>query len=57
MVESRIVSFNTRVNRLGTYLNAIEVVACDTPDPDSQPNTDTMDGEDQEALANIRVLR
>ncbi|RYF67030.1 MAG: DUF11 domain-containing protein [Cytophagaceae bacterium] len=53
--ESRTISFQTRVNRPGTYLNAIEVSNCDTPDPDSQPNTGIADGEDDTMLADWRT--
>ncbi|WP_375443749.1 hypothetical protein [uncultured Fibrella sp.] len=53
--ESRTVSFRTRVNKRGTYLNAVEVIACDTPDPDSQPNTGFADGEDDTALTDFRT--
>lgn len=53
--ESRLFSFRTKVNRRGTYLNAVEVLRCDTPDPDSQPNTGTADGEDDAALADWRT--
>lgn len=53
--ESRTVSFRTRITKRGTYLNAVEVSNCDTPDPDSQPNTGTADGEDDTSLADLRT--
>ncbi|MEZ0485809.1 hypothetical protein [Fibrella aquatica] len=53
--ETRTFSFRTWVNKRGTYLNAVEVVRCDTPDPDSQPGTGTRDGEDDVAMADWRT--
>lgn len=53
--ESRTVSFRTRINKRGTYLNAVEVISCDTPDPDSQPNTGFADGEDDTSLTDFRT--
>ncbi|NID11629.1 DUF11 domain-containing protein [Fibrivirga algicola] len=53
--ESRTVSVKTRINKQGTYLNAVEVVACNTPDPDSRPNTGTGDGEDDAIMLDNRT--
>ncbi|MEZ0542568.1 hypothetical protein [Fibrella arboris] len=53
--ESRLVSFKTKINRRGKYVNAVELVACNTPDPDSQPNTGTADGEDDATLVDLRT--
>ncbi|CCH03176.1 conserved repeat domain protein [Fibrella aestuarina BUZ 2] len=53
--QSMTLSFGIKTKRTGAFVNAVEVSACDTPDPDSEPGTGTADGEDDATLADWRT--
>lgn len=40
----------------GNYALAAQVTACQTPDPDSQPNSGTGDGQDDAAIIDLRTV-
>ncbi|QJD80167.1 DUF11 domain-containing protein [Spirosoma rhododendri] len=48
-------SYDVSPTVLATYRNAVQVVACGTTDPDSQPGSGTGDGEDDMSVASIRT--
>ncbi|MEZ0486637.1 DUF11 domain-containing protein [Fibrella aquatica] len=49
-------SYVVRVNAPGTYVNAVQVTSSPVPDPDSQPNSGTGDGQDDMAQLDFRTL-
>ncbi|GAB4041725.1 hypothetical protein [Spirosoma jeollabukense] len=40
----------------GQYINAVQITASNQPDPDSQPNSGTGDGQDDAAQVDLRTL-
>lgn len=52
---SRPVSFRLKATRPGSFVPAAQVIASNTTDPDSQPNSGTGDGQDDAALADLRT--
>jgi len=48
--------FVVRLNSAGMYQNAAELTASLNPDPDSQPNSGTDDGQDDESAVDLRTL-
>lgn len=50
------VSYRVRITQPGTFFTAAQVAATNTPDPDSQPNSGTGDGQDDAALVDLRTL-
>ncbi|MEZ0611530.1 hypothetical protein ACAW74_23665 [Fibrella sp. WM1] len=47
--------FQANVTSPGTLATAVQIAATQTPDPDSQPNSGTGDGQDDIAIADIRT--
>lgn len=52
---SSTMSYQLRATQPGRYINAAQITAADQPDPDSQPNSGTGDGQDDAAQVDIRV--
>ena len=48
--------FRVKPTRPGTYMLAAEVSASQTPDPDSQPNSGTGDGQDDATQVDLRTI-
>ena len=48
-------AYRVRITQPGAYFSAAEVTATNTPDPDSQPNSGTGDGQDDAALVDLRT--
>ncbi|MBC3787839.1 sialate O-acetylesterase [Spirosoma utsteinense] len=49
-------TFRLRATRSGSFATAAQITASSVPDPDSQPNSGTGDGQDDEALVDLRTL-
>jgi uncharacterized repeat protein (TIGR01451 family) len=47
--------FRVKANRAGTFVTAAEITASGQPDPDSQPNSGTGDGQDDAAQVDVRT--
>ncbi|PRY31064.1 putative repeat protein (TIGR01451 family) [Spirosoma oryzae] len=47
--------FRLQATQPGNYALAAQVTACQTPDPDSQPNSGTGDGQDDAATIDLRT--
>ena len=47
--------FRVRPNQPGTFATAAQITASSQPDPDSQPNSGTGDGQDDEATIDLRT--
>ncbi len=52
---TQILSFVAQPTALGTYQNTAEISQATTPDPDSQPNSGTGDGQDDMAQLDFRT--
>ena len=48
-------SYRVRITAPGTYLNAVQLTASPVTDPDSQPNSGTGDGQDDQAQVDFRT--
>jgi uncharacterized repeat protein (TIGR01451 family) len=48
-------TYQLQPTQAGQYINAAQITAADQPDPDSQPNSGTGDGQDDAAQVDIRV--
>ncbi|GAB3987751.1 hypothetical protein GCM10028807_08890 [Spirosoma daeguense] len=53
--STQVLSFIARPTAEGLYFNAAEVAQATTPDPDSQPNSGTGDGQDDVASLDFRT--
>lgn len=53
--EATIISYQLQPQQPGQYLNAAQITASDVPDPDSQPNSGTGDGQDDAATVDLRT--
>lgn len=53
--ESVTAMYQLQATQPGQYINAAQVTAADQPDPDSQANSGTGDGQDDAAQVDIRV--
>lgn len=53
--EETTLSFTATPTAPGTYRNAAEITQSSVPDPDSQPNSGTGDGQDDTAIADFRT--
>ncbi|GEM_PF-1316328 len=53
--ESSTFSYQLQASQPGQYINAAQITAADQPDPDSQPNSGTGDGQDDAAQVDVRV--
>ncbi|WP_332369057.1 DUF11 domain-containing protein [Spirosoma telluris] len=49
------ISFQAMPTQPGVFATAAQIIASQTPDPDSQPNSGTGDGQDDEAIADVRT--
>lgn len=49
-------TYQLRPTQPGTYINAAQILSSDVADPDSQPGSGTGDGQDDEALADMRTV-
>ncbi len=54
--QTAIFAYNIKIINNGTFLNAAQITASNRPDPDSQPNSGTGDGQDDEATVDLRTL-
>lgn len=50
------VGYRLKPTQPGTYVNAAQILNSSRPDPDSQPDSGTGDGQDDSALADIRTV-
>ncbi|WP_288428400.1 choice-of-anchor Q domain-containing protein [uncultured Spirosoma sp.] len=48
-------TYQLQPTQAGQYINAAQITTADQPDPDSQPNSGTGDGQDDAAQVDIRV--
>ncbi|WP_254448593.1 sialate O-acetylesterase [Spirosoma rhododendri] len=48
-------AYRLRASQTGTYAVAAQITASQTPDPDSQPNSGTGDGQDDAATVDLRT--
>lgn len=48
--------YQVRPTQPGTYINAAQIIASNQPDPDSEPNSGTGDGQDDAATIDIRTV-
>ncbi|QJD80970.1 choice-of-anchor Q domain-containing protein [Spirosoma rhododendri] len=53
--ESVTAMYQLQASQPGQYISAAQITAADQPDPDSQPNSGTGDGQDDAAQVDIRV--
>jgi uncharacterized repeat protein (TIGR01451 family) len=53
--ESRSVAFQLKATRSGTFATAAQIMSSSVIDPDSQPNSGTGDGQDDEAQIDLRT--
>ena len=49
------ISFQATPTQLGVFATSAQITATQTPDPDSQPNSGTGDGQDDEATVDVRT--
>ncbi|MBO0948810.1 DUF11 domain-containing protein [Fibrella forsythiae] len=54
--SNAIVSYRVRITQPGTFFTAAQIAATNTPDPDSQPNSGTGDGEDDATSVDLRTV-
>ncbi|MEZ0486797.1 hypothetical protein [Fibrella aquatica] len=53
--SNTIVSYRLRITQPGTFFTTAQIAATNTPDPDSQPNSGTGDGQDDAASVDLRT--
>ncbi|CAN5237731.1 hypothetical protein BH09BAC4_BH09BAC4_40500 [soil metagenome] len=54
--EARTTTYQLQPSQPGHYINAAQITASDQPDPDSQPNSGTGDGQDDAAQVDLRTI-
>ncbi|MEZ0612183.1 hypothetical protein ACAW74_26975 [Fibrella sp. WM1] len=52
---SQTVSYQLRITQPGTFFTTAQVATTSTPDPDSQPNSGTGDGQDDQTTVDLRT--